>query len=495
MKKIIALVLTVALLLACCSFAAADGVPEGYPEIIPGLDFGGETIHIYAWWDNPRKENPSPDEQLRYDYIDWLQKTYNCTIVEEDISGGDYKTITTVELADFVKNGDPSKLCFFTTDPNFAAGPLTNDLFMEWTIDLSGEQWNQACIDFGTYKGKVLGVNVGGVQPRECIFFNKQILADAGIDYNDLYDAQADGSWTWEKMESYMDQIMQKDEDNDGLPDIYGVTGNGGRITRGLVYGNNACFFDYNDEGKLVPVMDSENCMQSLNKRYEWAQKYIPKKDDFAPDGSWNWFEGFWKEGKVLFFAGQAYEGYIRPEQCLMPQCEFDWGCIAFPKGPAADDYAYAGVTNLVSIPNVYDEETSLKLQQIYALYTAPTPGVDADTSWIEDYWAETMSDDRAVEETYAMLREQEHVVANKQYFLGDEEAVMGPPLYYQIDWVNPATLVEAAMPDWQFQCDIFNGDKTAEDYEQWKIEEEARKQAEAEQAAAEAEEAEEPAE
>ena len=105
------------------------------------------------------------------------------------------------------------------------------------------------------------------------------------------------------------------------------------------------------------------------------------------------------------------------------------------------------------------------------------------------------MSDDRAVEETYAMLREQEHVVANKQYFLGDEEAVMGPPLYYQIDWVNPATLVEAAMPDWQFQCDIFNGDKTAEDYEQWKIEEEARKQAEADAAAAEAEEAEEPAE
>ena len=491
MKKIIALVLTAMLLLACCNFAVAEA-KEGYPEVDPDLDFGGETIHIYAWWSNTRKADPSPDEQARYDYIDWLQDTYNCTFVEEDISGGNYQTITTVELADFVKNGDPSKLCFFTTDPNFAAGPLKNNLFMEWKIDLSGEQWNQACIDFGTYKGKVYGVNTGGVEPRECVFFNKKILADAGIDYNEIYDAQADGTWTWDKMEYYMDLIQQKDDDNDGIPDVRGVTGNGGRITRGLVYGNNACFFDYNEEGKLVPVMDSEACMESLNKRYDWAQKYIPQKNDYAPDGEWNWFEGFWKEGKVLFFAGQTYEGYNQGS--LMDTCDFEWGCVAFPKGPHAETYQYAGVTNLISIPNVYDEETSLKLQKIYALYTAPTPGVDADTSWIRDEWAEMMSDDRAVEETYAMLREPEHLVANKQYFLGDEEQVMGPPLYYRIDWEAPSTSVEAAMANWKFQCDVFNGDATEEEYQQFLKEEEERKEAEAAAAAAEAAAAEEAA-
>ena len=40
MKKIISLVLAAMLLLGCCSFAAAEELPEGYPEKIDGLDFG-----------------------------------------------------------------------------------------------------------------------------------------------------------------------------------------------------------------------------------------------------------------------------------------------------------------------------------------------------------------------------------------------------------------------------------------------------------------------
>ena len=40
MKKIMALVLAAAMLLACCSFAVAEDIPEEYPEIIEGLDFG-----------------------------------------------------------------------------------------------------------------------------------------------------------------------------------------------------------------------------------------------------------------------------------------------------------------------------------------------------------------------------------------------------------------------------------------------------------------------
>ena len=44
MKKLIALVLAAALLLSCC--AALAEAPEGYPEKIEGLDFGGKDVYF-----------------------------------------------------------------------------------------------------------------------------------------------------------------------------------------------------------------------------------------------------------------------------------------------------------------------------------------------------------------------------------------------------------------------------------------------------------------
>ena len=87
MKKIISLVLAAMLLLGCCSFAAAEELPEGYPEKIEGLDFGGQTVYIYDWWSSDdaehstRKADPDEEEQLLYDYRDWLEATYNVKIV------------------------------------------------------------------------------------------------------------------------------------------------------------------------------------------------------------------------------------------------------------------------------------------------------------------------------------------------------------------------------------------------------------------------------
>ena len=44
MKKILALVLAAMMLLTCCGIAAAEDVPEEYPEVIEGLDFNGKKV-------------------------------------------------------------------------------------------------------------------------------------------------------------------------------------------------------------------------------------------------------------------------------------------------------------------------------------------------------------------------------------------------------------------------------------------------------------------
>ena len=38
------------LLIMSCTAQAKVTVPEGYPEVIEGLDFGGKTIYIYDYW-------------------------------------------------------------------------------------------------------------------------------------------------------------------------------------------------------------------------------------------------------------------------------------------------------------------------------------------------------------------------------------------------------------------------------------------------------------
>ena len=499
MKKITALVLAAILALACFSFAAAEELPEGYPAIIEGLDFGGQTVYIYDWWSkddenhSTREAEPDEDTQKLYDYRDWLEKTYNVKIVNCAWDKGGWQE-SPQELANMVNDGKADQLCLIIIDPNFTGGPLANGLTEPWTIDLTGPQWLTSVSDLMTKDGKVYGVLAADQEPREVIFFNKKVLEDAGIKYEEIYDLAKNGEWTWAKFQEYMEKVQQ-DKDNDGINDIWALTGNGDRLLRGCVFGNGGSFFDMDENGKLVITADDEKTLKGITQRQEW-DRFMPQKADFAPDGEWNWFEGFWKQGTTAFFVGQNYEGQ-NPDS-LMRSCDFEWGYVPFPKGPDADDYLYAAVDNVCVIPaKCYDAETVLKLEQIYALYTYPTPGVDPATSWIGDKY--TFMDDDAVDFTFATLRDPKHAVGNKTYLLGDENTVLGSTLYWNLGSGTAAEIVEAAKPIWQFRCDVFNGDKTAEELnnyieEQQKLAEEAAAAA-AEEAAEEAPAEEAPAE
>ena len=227
MKKIMALVLAAMMLLGCCSCSGRGARRLSGDHRRPGLR-RRHRLHLDYWSGNdddaqyPDAE-PDEDTQKLYDYRDWLEETYNCKIVETALS--DWAGNPT-ELANMVMNGDNSKLCLVAVAADFAGTPLANDLYMPWTIDLSGEKWNKADNDFMTKDGKVYGVHVGKTEPRSCIFFNKRVLSEAGIDPESIYDAQADGTWTWDMMLNIMEQV-QRDVDNDGINDIYGMTGSG----------------------------------------------------------------------------------------------------------------------------------------------------------------------------------------------------------------------------------------------------------------------------
>ncbi len=449
MKKLVALLMAIMMLLACTPVLAE--APEGYPEVKAGVDFGGAEIYIYDYWtaSDERVAEPNEEQQAQYDYRDWLMETYNCKI--RQIAKGDW-TSNVTELTNFCTAPDGT-LCLYILPPDFVGTPMANDLFAAWEtdlIDLEADKWNDSTVNFMTKGGKVYGVATGNSEPRQCLFFNKRVLEEAGIDWETIYDMQLEGTWTWEAFEGMLETI-NKDTDNDGVLDVYGMTGNNSDLYMMGVVSNGGEFFRFNDAGELEIAVNSDEALEGL----AWAKDIWAKYGYAQPaDGAWDYFKDAWKQGFCGFYMYQTYGGFN--DNSEMADMEDEWGCVAFPKGPKGETYVNITSDNVTVIPNVYDAETAGKLAFIYDMWSNATPGYDDEYAWIGNKY--NFTDERAVDETYAMLREPEHCVANATLYIGSVNDVLGSPLLWQLGGSTPAELVEAATPAWQALCDTFNG-------------------------------------
>ncbi|MCR4876472.1 MAG: hypothetical protein K5922_04825, partial [Clostridiales bacterium] len=441
----------------------------------------------YDYWtaSADRKADPNEEEQAQYDYRDWIESTYNCKITQ--IAKGDWGSNAT-ELVNFYSAPDGT-LCLYILPPDFVGGPMANNAFAAWNetdlVDMTSDHWNAADVEFMTKAGKVYGVATGNSEPRQCLYFNKRVLEEAGIDWNTIYDMQADGTWTWEAFENLCAQLT-KDNDADGVYDVYGLTGNVNDLMMAAVFGNGGSFFDFDENGKLKVTADSDNTIEALNWSTTLWNNYARK----AADGEqWNYFIEVFKSGNCGFLVHQTYGGYNEQESTDLHNMQDDWGCVAVPKGPKGDTYKYIISDNIVVVPDIYDAETTKKIQFIYGLYNSTAPGVDADTAWIGKKY-EICSDERAVDETYAMLREGVHAKADRSLYLGDNNTILGSSTYgnylWGMIWSTPTALTEAIKPAWDGLCAVFNGDMTEEDFQKMLEEKAAAEAAAAEEAPAE---------
>ena len=449
MKKIIALVLAAMMLLACCSAVAE--APEGYPEKVDGIDFGGATIYIHDYWSSSsddRKAEPTEEEQAQYDYRDWIMETYNCHIIQ--IADGDWGSNAT-QMMNFVSAPDGSYRLYII-EPGSVLNLVNNGYTMPWSdkyMDLNDDKWNAADKDFMTIGDQVWGLYPGKTEPRQCLYFNKRVLSEAGIEAADLYDLQAAGKWTWSAFTDMLAQIT-KDVDNDGTIDVWGMTGDANDMYFMAVFSNGGSFFDFVD-GKLAPTVGEDAALNALN----WARDEVFFKYFYQQpaDGNWDYYKEAFKAGNIGFYMYQCYGGFN--DNAELADMEDEWGMVAFPVPNEGDNYMTTASDNITLIPNVYDEETAAKLALIYDLWTNDTPGYDDDDSWIGNKY--NFTDERAVDESYATLRENGHSVINKALYLGTLNDIVGAPLTWNLSWETPAEAIEAAMPTWQSLCDAFN--------------------------------------
>ena len=490
MKKLVSILLALMLVMSLAP-SFAEGSDE-YPEVIEGIDFGGATLYINPYWTPPgRVENPTDDQQAQYDFQDWIMKTYNVKIVEEQL--GNWGDPQVEEIQNFMSKGDASELRIFIMPPGFVGSPMANGWFADWAnndlINLSDEKWNAGDVEFMTKGTKTLGVALGNPEPRQCVYFNKTVLEKAGIDWNTIYDMQKDGTWNWENFEKLVAQV-HKDADSDGVPDVYGLTGNFTDFLMASVFNNGGSFFDFDENGKLVVTAGSDNVIEAETWATEIWNNYARAEDGAAGD-AWNYFIDVFKSGNCGFCIHQTYGGYNEGDTDLSGMQD-PWGCVAIPKGPKGDDYYYLISDNIVVVPSIYDDQTTKNIEYIYSQYAGPIPGVDDSDAWIGSKY-EICSDTRAVDETYAMLRESKHGKANKSSYLGTDNLVLGSDTYgnylWGMRWSTPAALFEGIKPAWEGLCAVFNGDMTEEEFNKQMEEKKAADEAKAaEEAAAAAE-------
>ena len=444
MKKLVALVL--AAMMLCAGIAFAE-VPEGYPAVKEGLDFGGKTVTIYDYWsgNGDRVAEPTEEQQAQYDYRDWLEATYNVKIVQ--MQGGDWGSCAE-HMINFVSAPDGSYRAYII-EPGKVGSLVANGVAAPINYDFSAEKFNQFTIDAWSMGGKVYGFSTGATEPRGCVYFNKRILQEANIDWNTIYDMQAAGTWTWAAFEDMLKATTQ-DLDNDGVIDVWGFGGSGDDMYNLAVFGNGGSYFDFDADGKLQPTMNSEETLTALNWGKEMQSKYWAP----TPEGAnWDWFKEAWKAGTFAFYVYQTYGGYN--DNSEMADMEDEWGCVAFPVPNEGDNYIHVASENTTLIPNVYSEEEVANIMFIVDMWTNATPGYDDEDAWIGNKYNYT--DDRAVDETYAMLRQAEHAVANKVVLLGTQNDILGSSLLWSLGGSTPAELIEAGMPAWQAACDTFN--------------------------------------
>ena len=492
MKKLISLLLVLTLM-ACLLPAAVAEAPEGYPEVVEGIDFGGKTLYISPYFEqmdiNPAKraEDPDEDQQATYDYEDWIMKTYNVNVVFEQVGSWEGQL---AEIQNFLSKGDTSELRMFIVPSGFVGNPIANGWYADWKnnelIDLNSESLNKVDVDFMTKGDKTYGISTTPKsEPRACVFFNKKLLQDAGIDPESIYDMQKDGTWTFAEFEKLVAQ-MHKDNDADGVIDIYGITGSINDLYINAVFANGGSFFDTDENGKLVITAGSDNTNEALAwvaelwKNYGRAQNW--------PDEEWNFFVDIFKAGKAAFCIHQTYAGYN--EVADFTDMQDQWGCVAIPKGPKGTNYLSVVNDNIAVVPSIYDAKTTRDIEYIYYLWTQTAPGVDDSEAWIGKKYEICRGDTRAVDETYAMLREPEHAVMDKSVYLGDANTVLGTNDYgnylWGMLWSTPASLLEGVTPAWEGMCAVFNGDKTKEEFDKEMAEKKAADEAAAAAAAEE---------
>lgn len=439
---------------------------NNYEYINDEYDLGGIEIYIRDWWSPGNVDEPdeyrepySEYEQAKYAYQDEVMKKYNFKMYEV---GGDDWGMTSTDFFNYVTTGGDAKNYIWTLHSN-------PECYNAMKLGLMADLSRMDCLDFSEDKFKrnrvhekySIGSSIyaffpGYSEPRTGVYFNKKILREAGIDPDYIYEAQKNGTWTWDVFESIMSRC-QRDTNGDGMDDIFGLTLNESVMTDAAVFSNGGSYFKKED-GRLVYNVESTETMEAL----QWCIDMYTKYDNHDPEySSWDYYQQEWRDGKAVFLVEQEYANI--PGNIFSDIYDFEIGFVMFPKGPKATRTVNVWDNNIYVIPacyvgkdiDAYGHDRAWRIAFAWNMYTNPVPGYEDANGYLERAKSGNF-DTRALSETIPMMCDSEHgVIEYHDYIAGID---LGPELTWNIGaYGNLAQTVEALRDRWKKAADSAN--------------------------------------
>ncbi len=374
---------------------------EGYKVITDAngnpIDLGGMEIIIRDWWSGEPAEPQNDYEEALLEYRNWIQETYNFTIKAEAMSDW---TSTPTDFVDYATTGGSENYLFTLRDDPAITSAMSNGLMYDLStldcLDFSEEKFQRNLLheQYSDANG-IYAMFAGFSEARTGVYFNKRLLNEAGIDPETIYDMQAKGTWTWDAFEELMAKV-QRDVDNDGVIDVYGLTLNEGVMTTQAVFANNGSFIGKDANGFFYNLESAET-LEAL----EWCVDMYNKYDMPDPEGAeWDYYKEAYVNGMAAFMVEDEYAG--TPGNFL-EDMQDELGFVMFPKGPQMNDYINCWTNNPVAIPACYDAEKAWNLAFAWNLYTNPPMGYEDYNGYLSTA-RNGVFDSRAVDETITMM-------------------------------------------------------------------------------------------
>jgi len=350
-------------------------------------DLGGLDVAHGIWWPPDTGANTTFGEALRQ-YREDIQSAHNFTYEQRQVSN--YGQMQAVIANDILTNKALSTYVIDTGRfmPLFNMGLLypVSDVF-----DFKEKQWNRSLMDAATFDGKVYGFMAGdNPWDKGCMFFNKKVLEEAGIDPDLPYDLQKNNEWTWDALRDICRQVTTN-------TDYYGFATFSKETLTAAAISNGAMYVGREDNGRFYNASGSNEFLEAA----EFLREFVtsgwkhPK-----PEGSdWNWYVQTFNEGNTAFrVCEEAYKSDLQ-------NVSFDWGMVLFPRGPRMDKLTFGDRSNIWVVPATFDAETVEKIMFAHTLWTSDVPGYDGDEDWKLGA-RPAYRDTRAVDETLELFRD-----------------------------------------------------------------------------------------
>jgi len=456
-KKTILIACILMLTMVFSSFAQpVPKAPSAIERTLRGMD-----IVIGNYWSNydPASYKPRNDyEERQLDYRKRFIAQYNFKMQEKNIASWNEMPQLT---ATSIMSGRPAATVF-VLQPDWALAlfrqnllyPVGRSRAVNWTATTPVE-WNQSVrVAFTLKSGRerdaayAFADGYGGSNHAACVFFNKRLFREAGLDPNLPYDLQKAGTWTWD---TFLDicKKLTRDINNDGIIDTYAMPGDlSTEILDALVSGNGATYVRKNDRTGLLENASNtpafiEAVQFYMRLRDEGVMKAKPKGDNVP----WNWHIPEFNDGKVAMRIDQQYLATND-----LRNMRDEWGMVLPPKGPRSRNYVVFNDENVRVIPSRGFTDAQVDAI-LWAYQTWVTP---VDSNWRLTAYAD-YRDRRAVDETLALIRDQKLWVWKYHLHVpGLNRGGIAWEIWHHDG--EPAQLIEAVSGSWNMLIADANG-------------------------------------